>query len=657
MKVRFLFLCLAIFCPWAGLFAQNAPITTAATVGGAVPGTVSVTITVTGFTNIGAVSLSLDYDYSVLHFVSGTPNSQLANFAVGDNDLATGYHRVVMGWFGSGTSLPDGATIMTLNFTFINGITALTWYDIGPSCEYADAFYEVLNDTPTETYYINGFVCGAIGSPGAISGENAVCPGEEGLIYSVSPVVNATGYLWTVPGGALIVNGSNTNIITVNYSGTAVSGNVTVSGFNSCGSGAVSQLGVTVNPLPIADAGADFSIPYGTSTTLNAASGGSGSFTYHWSPEELLVDPDVQNPQTVQLTSTVVFTLVVTNQATLCQQSDEVTVTVTGGPLNANPAAMPAALCRGESAQLYANASGGSEVYSYFWTCNPQDDPPWNSTEANPLVTPLLPKHYIVMVNDGFNVVYDSVSLAVDALPTATITGGDTLCGSDDITTLPVDLTGMPPWSFTYTYGSTSVYVTGQMTSPYYIIASETGDYVISSVEDLHCSGLAFGTAIVRKYPIPARPEITVYFQELISSSCCGNRWYLNGQEIPGATGQTYQVQVSGLYNVVVTLNGCSSELSDTMDMIVGVPENDLRSVNIYPNPANDKIRITSAGSFKGPVEVRLYSPAGKIAGEYSILPDGNSITLETTGLAPGLYFLLLRDDGEFYRGKFIIQK
>ena len=87
--------------------------------------------------------------------------------------------------------------------------------------------------------------------------------------------------------------------------------------------------------------GNDFPIPYGTSTTLYAASGGTGSYSYHWSPEALLVNPDLQNAQTVNLYSTAVFTLLVTNQTTLCQNSDEVVVTITGGPLSINPTAIP----------------------------------------------------------------------------------------------------------------------------------------------------------------------------------------------------------------------------------------------------------------------------------------------------------------------------
>ena len=647
--------CAFLMASWSTQ-AQNAPVTTAETVGGAVPGTITVAITVTGFTNIGAVSLSLDYDHAVLNFIQGTPHPLLGNFAVGDNDLATGYHRVVMGWFGAGTTLPDGSTIMTLSFTYISGITSLTWYDMGPSCEYANAEYEVLNDLPTEDYYINGHVCGAIGNPGTITGDNAVCPGEEGVIYSISPVENATGYNWTVPDGALIINGENTNLITVNYSNTAISGNVTVYGTNPCGSGPSSQLAVTVSTLPIANAGADFSIPYGTSTTLSAASGGSGSYAYHWSPEELLVNPDVQNPQTVILTGTAVFTLLVTDLVANCQNTDEVTVTVTGGPLNVSPIAIPAIICLGEPAQLYANVSGGSEAYTYLWTSTPAGNPPWSSDQANPLVSPEVTTQYQLSVFDGFTTVNGATNVSVLALPSATISGGDTLCGNDEMTTLPVDLTGNPPWSFTYSYGSTSVFITDQNTTPYYIIASESGDYIITAIEDAHCSGTSYGTAIVRKYPIPEKPEITIYFQELISSSCCGNQWYLNGAIIPGATGQTYQVLVSGLYHVVVTLNGCSSEPSEAVDIIVGVPENNTATFRLYPNPATDQINIHTTLPITGKLILTLYSTLGRQIREYEFTGPGSDFTIDAGGLPKGLYFLVFSSDDSSYSGRLVVQ-
>ncbi len=68
--------------------------------------------------------------------------------------------------------------------------------------------------------------------------------------YSVVPIVNAAGYVWTVPAGASITSGNNTNSITVKFGTT--SGNVTVYGTNAhgCGNGASKSLAVNVGHAP-----------------------------------------------------------------------------------------------------------------------------------------------------------------------------------------------------------------------------------------------------------------------------------------------------------------------------------------------------------------------------------------------------------------------
>jgi hypothetical protein len=86
---------------------------------------------------------------------------------------------------------------------------------------------------------------------GTIIGSPSVCIGSTGELYSVIPIANATGYVWTVPAGASIASGINTNSITVDFGQLAVSGNITVMGTNSCGNGNVSpNFAVTVNPIP-----------------------------------------------------------------------------------------------------------------------------------------------------------------------------------------------------------------------------------------------------------------------------------------------------------------------------------------------------------------------------------------------------------------------
>jgi len=88
---------------------------------------------------------------------------------------------------------------------------------------------------------------------GTITGNSTVCEGDAGISYTVSPIANATGYEWTVPTGAIIVAGANTNSITVDFPAPSSSGNITVYGTNYCGNGTVSpNFAVTVNPAPAA---------------------------------------------------------------------------------------------------------------------------------------------------------------------------------------------------------------------------------------------------------------------------------------------------------------------------------------------------------------------------------------------------------------------
>ncbi|MGJ8594160.1 MAG: PKD-like domain-containing protein, partial [Aquaticitalea sp.] len=124
-----------------------------------------------------------------------------------------------------------------------------------------------------------------VAAAGIISGAATVCQGQNSVSYSVPSIANATSYNWSLPTGASIVSGVNTNNITVNFNASATSGNVSVFGSNSCGNGAASSLPVTVDNLPnIAgtitgnasvcpgDTGVTFSIP----TIVNASS-------YAWS--------------------------------------------------------------------------------------------------------------------------------------------------------------------------------------------------------------------------------------------------------------------------------------------------------------------------------------------------------------------------------------
>ncbi|OQX79606.1 MAG: hypothetical protein B6D61_03255, partial [Bacteroidetes bacterium 4484_249] len=93
----------------------------------------------------------------------------------------------------------------------------------------------------------------------------------------------------------------------------------------------------------------------------------------------------------------------------------------------ANAYADPAEICEGESAQLFADATGGSGSYTFSWTSDP---PGFTSTEQNPEVNPTISTSYIVNVFDGVFTVIDTAIVSVTQLPgiCETPTGETVLC-------------------------------------------------------------------------------------------------------------------------------------------------------------------------------------------------------------------------------------
>ncbi len=86
---------------------------------------------------------------------------------------------------------------------------------------------------------------------GTISGTASLCPGQvSGVSYSVAAIAGATGYQWTLPSGASILSGANTNSIQVLFGNLAVSGNISVLGTNACGNGTASSFAVSLLPAP-----------------------------------------------------------------------------------------------------------------------------------------------------------------------------------------------------------------------------------------------------------------------------------------------------------------------------------------------------------------------------------------------------------------------
>ena len=491
------------------VYSTNAPITTAGTGAGCSAGTFTIPVTVNSFNQIKGFTLRLDFDPTMMTYTSAANiNPVLTGCTVTATNISTNLTKIVIAWSGTtGVSLANASKLADLKFTLISGIPALTFNNTaggGAECQYTNSNADVMNDSPTATYYINYTASGNLlpATPGTITGPAAVCQGQNSAAYTVPVIANATGYNWSYTGtgatingtinsitisfannatsGNLMVNGSNScgngtvsanfpitvnalpgaagtitgssdvcqgqaavlflipsvpnatsyswsysgtgatinygtlNLIYIDFAPNATSGNLTVYATNSCGNGtASSAFPVNVHLLPMANAGPDQSIPSGSWTTLSgSASGGSGTYTYHWEPAGLLVNPDIQNPATVILTTSVNFTLTVTDFYG-CSKTDDVFVNVSG-PLTLDVTATPGTACAGQPVQLLALPGGGSGSYTYTWSSVPAG---FASTIQNPLAYPIVTTVYTVTVNDGISILNDNVTVTVNVLP------------------------------------------------------------------------------------------------------------------------------------------------------------------------------------------------------------------------------------------------
>ena len=183
--------------------------------------------------------------------------------------------------------------------------------------------------------------------------------------------------------------------------------------------------------LPVAEAGPNTLINSGSYTTLDgSASGGSGGYSYSWTPSDSLVNPTSPDPSTVPLNNTNMFKLTVVADNGCASIEDNTIVFVTGGQISIDVLTSGYPVCPEEEVQLYAMASGGSGSFSYFWQSHPVG---FSSTSFNPIIFPTQTTTYIVTVNDGLSVLSDSVTIIVNPSPAPfSLSGGGIVCEGVD---------------------------------------------------------------------------------------------------------------------------------------------------------------------------------------------------------------------------------
>jgi len=196
---------------------------------------------------------------------SSVCNGDISTYSVSQVARATSYVWTV----------PTGASIIA------GAGTNIITVSYGPSFTSGAVTVAASNGCGTSAIRSRSISRNVLGAPGAISGPIDGLCGTSNVTYSIAQVASATGYAWTVPTGATIVGTSNTNTITVNFSGSFTSGNITVASINGCGTGSARSLAVKSTPaIPAVISGPVTSCVNSNQTYSTTTVQGATSYTW-----------------------------------------------------------------------------------------------------------------------------------------------------------------------------------------------------------------------------------------------------------------------------------------------------------------------------------------------------------------------------------------
>ncbi len=176
------------------------------------------------------------------------------------------------------------------------------------------------------------------------------------------------------------------------------------------------------------------------------------------------------------------------------------------------------------------------------------------------------------------------------------------------------------------------------------IEVSETGSYAVSAMLTEFCRPTS--ESVTPTFNEPVIPTINQNLNVLQASNAATWQWFLDGEIIADATGQSYTALVSGTYSVGTTdANGCTAVSENVSVVISGLHEIETGSVLIFPNPVSDNLEIRLDVNAQN-AAYRVYDVTGKTVAAAQNVPAAGSLYVDFSDRASGLYFVEISLDG-----------
>jgi uncharacterized repeat protein (TIGR01451 family) len=138
-----------------------------------------------------------------------------------------------------------------------------------------------------------------------------------------------------------------------------------------------------------------------------------------------------------------------------------------------------------------------------------------------------------------------------------------------------------------------------------------------------------------------ANASFTSNGNTLTANDAASYQWFLNGNEIAGATQQTYEITETGNYSMmVVDANGCDGVSEEQSLTYTSILINQIGRFEVYPIPAKDKIKITLDASLVGE-KMDVINASGQTIIAKKTLRD-TTIYVEVDGWDAGVYVVVI---------------
>ncbi len=499
-------------------------------------------------------------------------------------------------------------------------VIMVTWSTLGAksvTVNYSNAFGCAASVPSSYAVTVN-----ALPTP-TITGTANVCEGASGLVYITE--AGMANYIWTVSAGGTITAGgtSTSNTVTVTWT-TAGPKVVTVNYTNTsnCSASVPASFAVNVNPTPVPTIGSTNNPCLGSTNNNYYTEGGMSGYVWTVSSGGTIVSGQgtaVLNvtwnqigPQTVSVTYT---------NTTGCPAMvpGVYSVFVNSPPNAAGAISGTASVCAGTNGVIYSTAPVAGAT-SYTWTV-PSGSSIASGSGTSSIVVNFSPAAVsgnvtVAGTNQCGSGTASSFAVAVNPMPAAAgmITGPSTVCtGSTGVEFSVATIANANSYVWTVPAGAT---ITSGATSQTIVVtfgpAAGSGNITVMGTNSCG-NGTVSPNFNVTMNATPDAPVVTSVGNVLMSSAATGNQWYYEGTPIPGATSQSYTViNNTGYYWCVVTVNGCSSPISNKVWLVVtGQQELQNSAISVYPVPNAGLFTISFESASLGSFTISIYNNLG----------------------------------------------